>query len=72
MAEAAVSDAKYRAARALTASPVTALRELRVERSGRTLRLHGRVHCFYHKQLAQELVRPAAKGLRLVNQVVVE
>lgn len=61
-----------RAQAALASSSVVDLRELTVVQSGEDLLISGRVHCFYHKQLAQETVRPHAANLRLVNSVSVE
>jgi hypothetical protein len=61
----------HQAQAALAASPVVDLRELRVVREGSHLLISGRVDCFYHKQLAQETVRPHAENLQLVNQVTV-
>ena len=57
---------------ALSASSVVDLRDLTVVQSGGELLISGRVQCFYHKQLAQETVRPHAENLRLVNSVSVE
>lgn len=57
---------------ALASSSVVDLRELTVIQSGEDLLISGRVQCFYHKQLAQETVRPHAANLRLVNSVSVE
>jgi hypothetical protein len=59
-------DVQAKAQQALSASPVYALRELTVERDEDTLVLTGQVCSFYHKQLAQEMVRQA------VGQVDVE
>jgi len=56
---------------AIENSPIFALRELSVERSGDRLLISGRVKTFYHKQLAQEAVRKFANGLRVVNNVAV-
>jgi hypothetical protein len=56
---------------ALAASPIFVLRELSVERSGDSLLLSGQVDSFYHKQLAQEVVRSVAHGCRVVNSVAV-
>jgi osmotically-inducible protein OsmY len=61
MSHVLVSDLQDRAQQALAASPVYALRELRVEHSGDTLVLSGQVSSFYHKQLAQEVVRSIAE-----------
>ena len=54
---------------ALLASPVFALRELAVEQIGQELLLSGTVSTFYHKQLAQEVVRSFANGMQVVNRV---
>ena len=74
MLKPALIDMKARAAAALEQSPIHALRELRVEQQGETLTLCGRVETFYHKQLAQELVRAIAEDGRcdVVNSVDVE
>ena len=56
---------------ALRASPILALRELAVELADQQLLLSGTVTCFYHKQLAQEVVRSVADGMRVVNRVKV-
>jgi hypothetical protein len=61
-----------RAKAALAQSPIWVLREIRVEQVGDTLLLQGRVDTFYHKQLAQELVRMVADGLRVENELVVD
>lgn len=57
---------------ALSASPIFALRELHVRRDGDCLLLHGRVRSFYHKQLAQEVVRAVADDLQVVNSIDVD
>ncbi|TWU65732.1 MULTISPECIES: BON domain-containing protein [Crateriforma] len=54
---------------ALAESSVSELRFLRVDESENSLHLTGRVKSFYHKQLAQELVRPLADGRQVVNHV---
>lgn len=61
--------AATRAQEALTSSPIYALRELRIERSGETLLLQGRVATFYQKQLAQEAVRAVAQGIQVENLI---
>lgn len=62
-------DVGQRARAALAASPIYVLRELHVEQSDGQLILTGRVDSYYHKQLAQEVVRAVASGLRVVNDV---
>jgi len=71
MLQAATLDVKSRARAALSQSPIQTLRELRVDRVGKTLTLSGRVETFYHKQLAQELVRAIAEDCHcdVVNSV---
>ena len=54
---------------ALAASPIFVLRELCVKRNGDSLLLSGQVDSFYHKQLAQEVVRSVADGYRVVNSI---
>lgn len=63
------ADAYIQAQTALANSPIQALRDLRVLRDGDRLLISGRVDSFYHKQLAQEVVRLFAKGLQVVNRV---
>jgi hypothetical protein len=58
-----------RAQSALTASPIFALQELRVEQLGESLLISGSVSSFYHKQLAQEVVRAVAEGIDVVNSI---
>jgi hypothetical protein len=66
-------DVAVQAARAaLAASPVFALRELDVDMAGERLIISGSVNCFYHKQLAQEVVRNAVGGVRVINAVSVD
>ena len=62
-------DAANAASKVLANSPVIELRFLRVDHSENELQLSGRVRSFYHKQLAQEAVRPVAGGMQVVNRV---
>jgi hypothetical protein len=48
------------------------LRDIQVEQCGDSLLLQGRVDTFYHKQLAQEVVRNVADGLRVENALTVD
>jgi hypothetical protein len=61
-----------RAQAALCNSPFYELRELHVEHRGDALLLSGSVSSFYHKQLAQEVVRSVGTGIKVVNAVRVE
>jgi osmotically-inducible protein OsmY len=65
------ADIEGRVQSALAASPIAALRELRVERHGLSLRLHGSVGSYYHKQIAQEVARSAAGHFEVINSVSV-
>ncbi|MCC9642536.1 BON domain-containing protein [Rhodopirellula sp. JC740] len=57
--------------KALAESNVAELRFLRVDESDHEICLTGRVRSFYHKQLAQEAIRPVAGGRQVVNRVCV-
>lgn len=59
------------AQRALSESPLSALRNLEVHEADGTLVLTGSVPSYYYKQLAQETVRPLVGRLGLVNQICV-
>jgi len=48
-----------------------ALRHLHVEGSDGVLVISGTVTCYYHKQLAQEVLKPLRGDLQLVNHVKV-
>jgi hypothetical protein len=54
---------------ALARSNIYDLRMLRVDGDGDSVVLSGRVSSFYHKQLAQEIVRTAADGFEVVNAI---
>ncbi|PHQ33113.1 BON domain-containing protein [Rhodopirellula bahusiensis] len=65
-----VSEIRSTAAiQALAESKVAELRFLRVDESENEICLTGRVRSFYHKQLAQEAIRPVAAGRQVVNRV---
>ncbi len=65
-------DVQAKAQQALAESPVFALREILVERDGDTLILIGEVCSFYHKQMAQEIVRQHGEGVEVVNTIHVQ
>ena len=69
MAESLATTTDGRARRALQSSPIHALRDVQVEQVNGTLILSGCVDTFYHKQLAQELVRNVADGCELINAI---
>jgi hypothetical protein len=60
-----------RAEAALAQSPVHELRNLQVEQLDDALCISGMVSSFYHKQLAQEVVRSVCQGIELVNSIQV-
>ena len=72
MSESSTRDVESVAQSALTSSPIYALRELRVERLNGSLLISGNVGSFYHKQLAQEVVRAVAEGIRVINTIDVD
>ncbi len=72
MPELTAIDHHRRAQTALADSPVYALRELTVEQAPDGLLIHGCVSSFYHKQLAQEVVRAVAGPLEVTNLVEVQ
>jgi hypothetical protein len=73
MLQSGTLDAEKRAQSALASSPIYALRDIRVEESDDgQLILIGHVDTFYHKQVAQEVVRAVASGRQIVNSIAVE
>jgi len=74
MAQVSVRDVQPRAQTALANSPIFELRELRVGQEETTLLISGCVSSFYHKQLAQEVVRAVCRECKdveidLVNSI---
>ncbi len=55
-------DVQVHAQQALSDSPIHALRFLRVAHENETLRISGTLSSFYHKQLAQEVVKHAVQA----------
>lgn len=68
----ALDGAVQKAQAALEASPIFGLQQLRVDAAEERLMISGKVTCFYHKQLAQEIVRHAVEGVGVTNAIVVE
>lgn len=56
----------------LSESPIAEVRRIRVEQDGDRLFLQGRVGSFYAKQMAQETIRSASRGLHIINSVNVD
>ena len=65
------NDVRARAQQTLSASPIYALRDLHVEQQGETIVIRGVVSSFYHKQLAQEVIRHALEGTEVINSIQV-
>jgi hypothetical protein len=69
MAISSSSDVQPRAQAALANSPFYELHELRVEAHEEALMISGSVTSFYHKQLAQEVVRSVCKEIAVINSI---
>jgi hypothetical protein len=71
MVELVAKDVQPRAQHALQNSPIYELRDLRVEHHNGILSISGIVSSFYHKQLAQELIRAICQNesIELVNSI---
>jgi hypothetical protein len=61
MSQVSIGDVRPRAQTALASSPIFELRDLRVDQENASLLISGSVSSFYHKQLAQEVVRAVCK-----------
>lgn len=60
------------AKRALRECRLHPLRALAVEQAGESIIISGRVNSFYHKQMAQEIVRAVCNDIELRNNIDVE
>ena len=67
-----IEELQPRAQAALVNSPFYELRGLQVEWRDDALLLSGCVSSFYHKQLAQEVVRSVCSDANVVNSICVE
>ena len=65
MVEVSAKDVQPRAQTALANSPIYELRDLRVEQENGALLICGVVSSFYHKQLAQEVVRVVCRNVKI-------
>lgn len=66
-----VRDELTRARTALAQSSIYVLRKLHIDQDGESLIMRGRVDSYYHKQLAQELVKAAVMGVEVINALQV-
>jgi hypothetical protein len=71
MIDSGFQDVLGQAKKLLNESPFPALRMLQVEQLGENVLLLGQVESFFLKQLAQETVRSATRGIEMVNHVAV-
>ena len=71
MAATVVEEVQSRAQAALGNSPFYELRELQVEQRRDGLLISGCVSSFYHKQLAQEVVRSVSADAKVINSIYV-
>jgi len=65
-------EAQCLAQAALADHPIASLRDLQVAKNKDRLLISGRVQSFYHKQMAQEVVRAVTTNWRVVNDVAVD
>jgi len=72
MAVVVIDEVQSRAQAALRNSPFYELRKLQVEQADDALAISGCVSSFYHKQLAQEVVRSVSTGMTVVNAICVK
>ena len=74
MAEVSVSEVQPRAQSALAGSPIYELRDLLVQQHNGSLLISGTVSSFYHKQLAQEVVRTVCESIEIevINSIYVK
>jgi len=60
-----------RAALTLRSSKIATIRNLEVKADDVGIVLHGRVHLYYYKQLAQELIRSELADIPIFNEIEV-
>ncbi len=72
MIDSGFHDVLAQAKKLLSESPFDPIRRLDILRDGDEIRLQGHVPSFYFKQLAQETIRTATRGMQLVNHVEVD
>jgi hypothetical protein len=67
-----LADVASQARAVLQQSRIFDLRTLVVDQEGDCLVLRGSVDSFYHKQLAQELVKAAIEPVEVINEIQVD
>lgn len=65
-------DMAARARAVLGTSRIFDLRSLDVDQDGECVILRGSVSSFYHKQLAQELLKTRVAGIEVINEIDVD
>ncbi len=71
MIDSGFNDVLGQAKKLLADSPFDELREIHVDLDGEGVRLRGVVPSFYLKQMAQETIRSATRGVQMFNEVEV-
>ena len=72
MIDSGFQDVLGQAKKMLNESPFHSIRILQVEQLGDQVLLKGHVESFFLKQVAQETVRSATRGIEMVNHVAVD
>ena len=72
MAHTLLSDMASLAKAVLESSRIFDLRALEVEQEADCVVLRGSVDSFYHKQLAQEMIKTSLEGVEVVNEIRVD
>ena len=72
MAHTLLTDIASRAKAILGRSRIFDLRALEVEQEEECVVLRGSVDSFYHKQLAQELLKTSIDGVEVINEIHVD
>jgi hypothetical protein len=72
MAQTLFLDLASRAKAVLGTSRIFDLRSLDVDQDGECVVLRGSVSSFYHKQLAQELLKTRIAGIEVINEIDVD
>lgn len=72
MIDSGFQDVLGQAKKMLDDSPFQELRALQVDHVGEQVRLQGQVGSFFLKQLAQETIRSATRGIEMINDISVQ
>lgn len=70
--QSALDGVRPRAESVLAASPLHELRRLSIDSHNGALVISGVVSSYYHKQLAQEVIRAVCCGVEIVNSIRVD